>query len=106
MGCTKVSPALPGVEKSFSGQQRNRKNPSIAQKWFADHTSMVERGSILLYPPADHALLSAVYSFSGVHTRLFCPFLTIATSSVIFPQRRKGGQHGGFPCVHLFYNFT
>ena len=45
-GCTKVNPRLcRGGEKRFGGQQRNRKNPSIEQKWFADHTSTVERDS-------------------------------------------------------------
>jgi hypothetical protein len=36
---------MPGGEKSFSGKQRNKKNPSIEQKWFADHTSTIERDS-------------------------------------------------------------
>ena len=36
---------MPGGEKSFSGKQRNKKNPSIEQKWFADRTSTVERDS-------------------------------------------------------------
>ena len=38
-------PAMPGGEKSFSGRQRNKKNPSIEQKWFADDTSTIERDS-------------------------------------------------------------
>ena len=38
-------PAMPGGEKRFSGKQRNKKNPSIEQKWFADHTSTIERDS-------------------------------------------------------------
>ena len=38
-------PAMPGGEKSFSEKPRNIKNPSIEQKWFADHISTAARDS-------------------------------------------------------------
>ena len=41
----KRTPGYAGEEKSFSGKQRNKKNLSIEQKWFADHTPTIERDS-------------------------------------------------------------
>jgi len=41
----KRTPGYAGGEKSFSGKQRNKEKPSIEQKWFADHTSTIERES-------------------------------------------------------------
>jgi len=45
-GCTKDNPRLcRGYKKALAENKEIKKNPSIEQKWFADHTSTIERDS-------------------------------------------------------------
>ena len=44
-GCTKENPRLSRGEKKALAESKEKKNPSIEQKWFADHTSTIERDS-------------------------------------------------------------
>ena len=46
-GCTKENPRLcRGEKKALAENKEIKKNPSIEQKWFADHTTTIERDSI------------------------------------------------------------
>ncbi len=45
-GCTKDNPRLcRGNKKALVEKKEINKNPSVEQKWFADHTSTIERDS-------------------------------------------------------------
>ena len=46
VGCTKDNPRLcRGNKKALAESKEIKKNPPIEQKWFADHTSTIERDS-------------------------------------------------------------
>jgi len=45
-GCTKGNPRLcRGNKRALAENKEIKKNPSVEQKWFADHTATIERDS-------------------------------------------------------------